>query len=420
MHEKDLKAKDFMADMFNLPSKSDFITELNDEEISNLIFIKYFYGLKLNAKDKKNFNAFKKVVEHRKKKLSVQSIAKITKIPPTTILNWLNKENIPVVIRLAEHYYQLGKPERGLWLSINSTRGGLFTGPWIQVPKKVKNYGAIKNFLNKIGSNTQFFGYLLGVMVGDASKHGIKRNNRVTRRLQLRLTKRYDSNLGFGEYFCKCVKSLGLRIKRNKDCPPGKCNTGPFYAWHSQCSQLIQWIFEKCLGLKDNETTTYNPIKANWMLKADKRFKIAFIQGLADSDGFVDMNAMQVGIITSPNTRLIKGLLASLNINSKERFFTVNKLSALMIKVKEAYNLPIFNESVNSYRYQKVKKIYYANHIKGHWPIYLRERIDSYLDQRLKGTKLVEKILDEEKTIIRSTGINRRIKKLNVYDALEE
>ncbi|MFC1697066.1 hypothetical protein ACFL1H_01925 [Nanoarchaeota archaeon] len=339
------------------------------------------------------------------------------------IKHWIYSGCKPFIIELFYHFINLDNPGSNLqWISINSTRGGKFIGPWIKVPKKVKNYIDIKNVMiqllkinniNEINSNIEEkFAYLLGFIGGDASKFGIKRKNRITRRIHIRLTKLHITNKNLGDYISNCMKLFGINMNRRKDCPAGKRNPHPFYTWISQSSMIFQWLYDVCLGLKNNELTTYHPIRADWILKSPKYFKIAFIQGLGDSDGFNDFSAIQTGILTGPNTELVKKIFDYLNVHSCKRYFQQSNLWSLMISIDDAYRLPVFNPEVKFYRYVQLEKLYKAERISGHWPTWLKEKVKKYYLKGLKGTELVKKLLDEDKIIIRQKGIKNVIKKL--------
>ena len=179
---------------------------------------------------------------------------------------------------------------------------------------------------------------------------------------------------------------------------------------------LFQWIFCTCLGLESKCKTTYDAIKADWILKAPKEFRICFLQGLAESDGFVDITSFQIGIITEPNTKLIKMILLSLGIESTKRFFQHSRLWALMLNVNKSYNLPIFNQFLRSYRYQKMEKIFFAKRINGHWPNWICEEVYKLSKMGLSGTKLSEKIIDEYGILIRAQRINRKIKEKDMKE----
>ena len=87
-------------------------------------------------------------------------------------------------------------------------------------------------------------GFFLGMFLGDASKTGINRKQRVTRRVHIRLSKGYPTNERLGCFVSMCANRLGLRMGKRKDCPAGKRNIHAFYTWISQSSLLFQWMFE--------------------------------------------------------------------------------------------------------------------------------------------------------------------------------
>jgi len=311
-------------------------------------------------------------------------------------------------------------------LSINSTRGGKFTGPWIKVPEKIKNYNDIKvvvkqlkplseafkkakvfNIDNLEPIKANAFAYLLGVMIADASKHVIKRKSRVTIRIGLALTKKHDSNENFGEFVSFCVNCLGLRMNRIKDMPKGKRNTHPFFRWSSQSSPLIEWVFTVCLGLESDQLTTYDSIKSNWLLKTPRDFRICFIQGVADSDGYVDFNSFQVGVLSYPNTKLIKNIIESLGIRNSIRVFRKNNLEAITVSVEDAYKIPLFSRIVNSYRFNQMKMLATSEKLHWHMSKELRNKVENYLQSGLNGTALVKELLDKENIRVRTKAIRR-------------
>src|SRR3989344_3777484 len=252
---------------------------MNIENIKFSDLEREYWGIKLLVKDKQDLLLFQQFIKLKNKKLSYSQISKKLKISKHTIAKWSRLESIPYAIRLC--YYELdNKLPEWSWLSINSTRGGIFTGPWIKVPNKIETFSEILDVLNQLYSLHEgealakkfeitdvqkmkplFFAYLLGIMVGDASKDKITRMQRVTRRLTLRLTKFHSENENIGEFVSLCINSLGLRINKGKDMQPGKNNKYPFSTWHSQSSAFFAWVFNVCLGLKNTEVTTYHKIR---------------------------------------------------------------------------------------------------------------------------------------------------------------
>jgi len=394
-------------------------------------FVKNFYGIYLSKEEKNRFETYLKAISLRKKNLTAKQISEKSNISKSTIEKWIFNYNRPFVAQLYEHYKELKNSQDKKWVSINSTRGGLFTGPWIRVPTKIKSFKDIEEVLLQIQELKEYneknigfnyalkrenkfvlFAYLLGFLIGDAAKLGVKRKNRINRRITVMLSKGYKTNLRLGNFVSLCVNSIGLRMSQSNDCPAGKKNTFAFYRWLSQSSMLIQWIFRVCLGLNDKEKTTYNKIRAEWIVNTPREFRISFLQGLADSDGFVDLSSKKIGIITHPNTDLIAKILDSLNVKYRRWLITRTGLWTLIISIKDAYKLPIFNPYIKSYRYQKMVKLFKAKRIKGHWPKWLSDNVDDILRSGIKGTKVVEKILDEYAIAIGTKAIKKHERKI--------
>ena len=133
-------------------------------------FSKYFYGIALDKKDKKKFLDFSRFMELKRQGLSNSASAKIVGVPKSSVEKWLYANSIPFAARLEGYYQKLGVPKEGnQWLSINSTRGGLFTSPWISVPAQVNRYEPILEVLNQLkeldcfqAKNKQFNYIILG------------------------------------------------------------------------------------------------------------------------------------------------------------------------------------------------------------------------------------------------------------------
>jgi len=384
------------------------------KKVRDLTFLNLFWGTNFSDKEKEKLKLFIKSHGLRNKKLSVNDISKKINISKSTITKWFRGESIPYIAHYLRYYNKL-KPNKKI-VSINSTRGGLLIGPWIRVSDKINKYSDIIEVLSQLNKKNieKEFGYILGIMVGDASKHGIKRKNKVARRIQLRLSTKFKTNLNFGEYVSHCLESMGIRINKTKNCPAGKRNPNDFYAWHSQCSPLINWMFRVCLGLKNTELTSYDKIKSNWILGSPKHFKISFLQGIADSDGYIDITLYRAGIVTKPNAKFIQRVFDSLGIHSNIGNLHNKTMQQVKIRLEDAYSLPLFNPIVYSYRYQLMEEIINAEKLPHHWPEWLGNKVNNYLDQELSSTKIIKRILDEYNIIIRQSGIKKRKDKLKM------
>ncbi len=401
---------------------------MNIENIKFSDLERKYWGIKLLKKDKEALLLFQQCLELKNKKLNCYQISKKLTLSKHTVAKWSRLESIPYAARLC--YYALDNPSHDCsWLSLNSTRGGIFTGPWIKVPNKIESFNEIldvlkqlqplpetQNLAKKFGiikdvknAKPLLFAYLLGIILGDASKDKIIRVQRVTRRLQLRLTKFHSENENIGEFVSLCIKSLGLRINKGKDMRPGSHNKYPFYAWHSQSSAFLAWVFNVCLGLNNNEVTTYHKIRANWLIGTPEKFRIWFLQGLADSDGYIDFNSFRAGIVSQPNSELISKLLNSLKTKNSTIVFKKKNIEAVVISIEDANKLPLFNSFVKSHRYNYMVKLAKAKKLEWHMSEDLENKIKNHMSSGLYGSALIRKIIDEENIRVRPKAL-RRIK----------
>jgi hypothetical protein len=111
-------------------------------------------------------------------------------------------------------------------------------------------------------------------------------------------------------------------------------------------------MFSVGLGLQWGECTTLNCLKMDWIFDAPKSFKTRFVQGMADSDG--GMKPYEVVITSVPNADFVTRLLLDLGMTTAHTIYETNKPLRTMVNAREAAKLPIFNEFVKSYRYQRL------------------------------------------------------------------
>ena len=386
---------------------------LKDKNVRDLSFLNTFWGTEFSVGEKEKLAKFLEAHKLKSTGLSNRKISEKINISRSTLDKWIYAESIPYIAHYLRYYHK--NKTKNKILSLNSTRGGILIGPWIKVPAKISRYQDIVKVIKQINKEEtpiQELAYILGVMVGDASKHGIKRKNRIARRIQLRLTTRHDSNERFGEYVADCLRKLKVKTNRTKNCPAGKRNTHDFYAWHSQCSMFIDWMFKVCLGLDNDKLTSYDKININWILNTPRAFRISFLQGVADSDGYIDITEYRAGIVTKVKAYIFKEILKSLGVKSKVGFLHKKTLQQVKTRLEEAVRLPLFNPEVNSYRYQLMKKVTKAKKLKHHWPRWFGNEIDKYLKEGLSSTKIIKRVLKRHNTIIRQGGIYKRSQKL--------
>jgi len=121
------------------------------------------------------------------------------------------------------------------------------------------------------------------------------------------------------------------------------------FHWIAPVSPLIAWIFRVMMGLRRGERTTYDPMKADWLTKAPTSFQIHFLQGLAESDGWVDPGSDNVVIVSSPNESLLDELLNNFGI--RHNFQLQYPITRLHFCTVDGLKLPIFNGRIHSINY---------------------------------------------------------------------
>jgi hypothetical protein len=300
------------------------------------------------------------------------------RIDKSMVNAWTEGTKQPYLVRVAQAALQTdvrpGWKLLPLWLE----SGGNVQGSWIQVPVTIQHYedvSAVVRQLTPLNTNygrgarfglsrqqieamrDDLFAYLLAFLAGDASKAGGKQKRFTSSNIDLHLTLKQPTNERLGDFVCMCTNSLGIVMDRKLDKQPtGSTRFGRHpsaaYRWTSERSPLIAWMFNVGLGLQWGECTTLNCLKMDWILKTPRSFRIRFIQGLADSDGTVKPS--EVIICSVPNADLLTKILQDLGMTTAHTIYEKGRPLRTMVNRKQSATLPIFNEFVKSYRYQKL------------------------------------------------------------------
>ncbi len=276
------------------------------------------------------------------------------------------------ITHIRHEHDRLGTPRHGYqWLPMLLRPRGTPDKTWIQVPVMIRDYSEITSVLAQleptresfeimrqfnfvrledlVKDRANLFGFLLGVMLGDAIKpmKGTSRFPSMT--VALTLSKARANGFKFGEFTALCANTaVGLRMHRIKDAAKSefRFTDSECYRWLSPASPLFAWVFRVCLGLRKGEKTTTHPLRMEWLLQAPREFRIHFLQGLAESDGWVDAGADRVKVVSSPNERLLSDLFAGFNIPFK--IFRQSSITRIEIKTEDGLALPIFNTKLQS------------------------------------------------------------------------
>lgn len=189
-----------------------------------------------------------------------------------SVRSWIKFEQKPKLAHYLDLYLRLGIPREGsVWLSVNNTSGhAVPLGPVISVPTSISKWRDVATVLGQLDplkpiernlSREYLFGFLVGVIIGDAAKPRAKNWHR---HLGLVLSKKYTTNKKNGDFTCLCARSIGLRMHAVKGQPRPSHKPHGFYEWVSQASPLVDWLFNAVLGLEDGKRTTYDPVRMDW------------------------------------------------------------------------------------------------------------------------------------------------------------
>ncbi len=335
-----------------------------------------FWEVRYDGADIRAYWRYLEILRLTKEGYNAASIERILKT--NNVSKYVNGQKKSFIANLKTWLERLESPRKGYqWLPIELKPRGKPGTDWIQVPKTIHGFrdillvleqrsptkDALKSFKTFdyksprefIGERSNLFGFLLGVVVGDASKPVKGQSRFPSMSMALTLSKSKPNSLRFGSFTEFCMQaSVGLVMHRIKDAPSSakRFTESECFRWLSHSSPLIGWIFRVCLGLRDGELTTYNPLRMDWLLKTPSSFKAHFLQGLTESDGHVDAGRNHVCLVSSPNTRLLLGVLRSLGC--KPATYKQPPIERIEITTSEAARLPIFNPRIRSHLYQNM------------------------------------------------------------------
>jgi hypothetical protein len=255
-------------------------------------------------------------------------IARTLNVHHSDIKRWLDGSR-PDYLELTRHIPATLPNSGHKWLPLNLDRAFVPT-TFIQVPQVITHHKHtlpvldqlhplrnknMQRWQTRFGSPNKIdaFYYLLGLIASDFQKSKPRISST---ELVLTLSKNYTWSQTLGDAACYYLGQLGIHAKQVKDrdssAGPNMC-----HSWRSQKTPLGTWIMHTCLGLQPNQTTTYDPLYARWLLTPPHQHRIAFLQGVADGDGWASIRDQCIGIYAGPNILLIQDLLQSLSVHSE-------------------------------------------------------------------------------------------------------
>jgi hypothetical protein len=373
------------------------------EHGDDLFFTNQFWkGCEPNKYDLQRFSEYVSVISLHSQGIGSKEVSRRTGVLSTSIWAWTTFKQKPKLAHYLSEFLRRGSPGPGrVWLSINnSSRFAVPYGPFVAVPTTVTSWKDVESVLSQITplgnegcgfSKEYMFGFLLGIMIGDAAK---KRQGKWHRLLELVLSRRYDTSLKIGDFTCLCAQSIGVRMQKAQDIEPYGIKPRGFFVWRSQSSALVDWMFNACLGLKDGELTTYTPVRMAWAVEGPVDFRRGLIQGLAESDGSVNLSGQEVELWIGPSWDFGRSLLESFGIRA---FRSREALTISKSQVSKALGVPIFASHLHTVRCQRFEKLAKAKHVcRGkRLPAEVRYRIRSLAHGPDSVPTISERILDE-------------------------
>ncbi len=246
--------------------------------------------------------------------------------------------------------------------------------------------------------------YLLGWMVGDAGKNFSATHSWA--RFELSLSRKYPENLDLGNFVMSCIAKLGIPCGRIADGLSRKRDPNGMYRWMSYFSEVFFWLHTACVGLRQDELTSYDRVRMNWLLLAAPEHRRWFIRGLADSDATVNVRNRTVVITTEPNTAFIKTLYDSLNYHALS--YISRGAGYVSITAGDAMELQIFNPEVETRRGRLLQQLAGAKTFQGRWPEWLGRKVNLLLREGLDISSIRNRILRENQTYIKLKTIKAK------------
>jgi len=338
------------------------------------------WGINATEKGLLQLRTFCAFVKLHQLGVGVEEIARRLALHRTTVAGWREGTDQPYLVRAVSDTLPATPRDGWQLLPMRLDSGGGRPSGWIQVPQSIQSYSDVLEVIAQTrplaltysraaqfgiaepqieALRPEFFAYLLGIMVGDAGKLGGEQQRYASMNLDLELTTKRSTNARLGEFVLMCVNSLGLEMGRKRDKQPSGTqlfgrDPRPAYRWASERSPVFAWIFSIGLGLKWKETTTKHQVRMPWIFDTPRIFRTRFVQGAADSDGCV--KRYEIEIASVPNAGFFAKILQSLGLTSAHISYEKGEPLKTMVNRKQASQLPIFNEFVRSYRYQKMMK----------------------------------------------------------------
>ena len=237
------------------------------------------------------------------------------------------------------------------------------------VPNQIRDYNDIQEFLKQFPpipqdsdalkffglksewaeqKQTSLFGHLLGFVVGDAGKNypEYEKRSRHYRKMAFNTNMSTNpSNYRVLWYTQLCLEKLGISSHEGE-------SKYEVIRWQSRSTNLNTWMIQSLSWTEGRRANQYTSLRMDWIQGAPKEFILAFLQGLADSDGNVNKYGYHANISSVPNTLFYKELFEILGVEAHA--YPKDKPQQVRVWLEPAIRLPFFNPIIRSYRYEQL------------------------------------------------------------------
>lgn len=336
----------------------------------NLDFLQSFWNPIYDERDVFQYRRTADVWRLRQSGKTFEGISKELRIDERKACALVSGKNLhPYLVQLYLNSEMLPRPRDGWKWVLECTPKPTNAFPkTVSIPERIQSYQDIFDFLKEYPRapqdhraikffelsskwveqhRSELFGFLLGFLVGDAGKYYPEYESRSRHYDKTTMTNMMAikaSNIRILTYVQLALLTIGIPSERRP--------SNQAIRWNSTASNLLTWIIRVCLGLSATERTSRNPVTMDWLLLCPRNFIIAFIQGLAESDGSVNKYGYYTEIASNPNSKFYQRILSS--IGTPSRTHPKPRPIQLRINLKPAAELPLFNPIIASYRFRKL------------------------------------------------------------------
>lgn len=388
----------------------------------SLEFTKFFWkGCEPLPRDFDHYSKFAKIVADAAK--GIRPYPMKMGVGLGTSHSWAVQDAMPKLGHYLRAFVRLGTPVEGkVWLTMECTHGYANPiGKFLQVPVRIESWADVEKVLEQIEpigplspefTKAYIFGFLVGILIGDAHK---PKHGRGHRNIHLVLSKKYETNVKIGDFSTFCAQQMGLRMARGEDIPKPENKPHGFYAWVSQSSPFIDWVFNVVLGLNDGQHTTYDQVVMNWVSGAPKDFRLGLIHGIAESDGSVAVASQTVEFWVIPDWEFMIGLLATFGLKA---FRNREAVSLVKSQAIESFKVPVFTPHLRTFRYKRLELLATTPKLgkKDRIPADVRSEVMRLATEGVSVPSIVVEIAESKRLLISFEAAQRWAMKTGKYN----